>query len=297
MDKITLALWATNVATPPDGPAAWLSFVDRMAGRARGEGADLLVLSEYVSIQWLHFAPAGLAHRDEIAWMASRAAELEPGLAEISARHGLGLLAGTAPAPAKTAGRFFNQARLFLPEGRMVRQDKLCLTPSEKDPEGWLLATGDAFRVVEWRGLRIGIAICLDVELPALSARIAGLGLDLLLVPSMTELASGHARVFGCARARAIELFCAVGAVGLIGDVARPDRVEGNTSGAAVFLPCEEALGYTGVLGEIGAVSATTDPDGPLLVTSVPVGLIRRLRAEKAEVWPGAWTAGHVAIG
>ncbi|HSK39007.1 MAG TPA: nitrilase-related carbon-nitrogen hydrolase, partial [Arenibaculum sp.] len=256
---------------------------------------------EYVSIQWLHFAPEGLAHRDEIAWMAGRAAEMEPGLAEIAARHGIAMLAGTAPAPAPVAGRFVNQARLFLPEGGpegdVARQDKLCLTPSEKDPEGWHLATGDAFRVVEWRGLRLGIAICLDVELPALSARIAGLGLDLLLVPSMTELASGHARVFGCAKARAIELFCAVGAVGLIGDVVRPDRVEGNTSGAAVFLPCEEALGYTGVLGEIPPASSTTDPDGPLLVTSVPVGLIRRLRTEKAEVWPGAWAAQHVSIG
>jgi predicted amidohydrolase len=296
VDTFTVALWATNVATPPAGPAAWLAGVERMAGRARDAGAALLALPEYVSAQWLHWAPPDLDHTGEVAWMAEQAAALEPGLAGISSRTGLALLAGTAPVPAPRGG-FFNQARLFLPEGDLVRQDKLCLTPSEKDPDGWMLVPGDRFRVVGWRGLRLGIAICLDVELPALSARIAGLGLDLLLVPSMTGLASGHARVFGCARARAVELFCAVAALGCIGDVPRPDRVEGNTSGAAVFIPCEEALGFTGLLDQVPAVSSSADPDGPMLVAGIPLERIRGLRAEKAEVWPGAWSAEHVRIG
>lgn len=296
MDTLTVALWAINVATPPAGPAAWLTGVERMAGRARAAGAGLIALPEYVSAQWLHWAPPDLGHAGEIAWMAGQAAALEPGLAGIAARTGLALLAGTAPAPGPGGG-FVNQARLFLPEGGLARQDKLCLTPSEKNPRGWTLVPGNRFRVVEWRGLRLGIAICLDVELPALSARIAGLGLDLLLVPSMTGLASGHARVFGCARARAVELFCPVAALGCIGDIPRPDRIEGNTSGAAVFIPCEESLGFTGVLDQLPAVSSSADPDGPMLIAGIPVALIRRLRAEKAEVWPGAWSAEHVSIG
>ena len=92
----------------------------------------------------------------------------------------------------------------------------------------------------------------------------------------MTAKPSGHARVFGCAKARAVELSSTV---------------------AAVFLPCEEALGHRGIAGEIPAID-TVEGAGPLLIArGLPTGQIRALRAAGAEVWPGAWSAGHVTVG
>src|SRR3546814_7527676 len=53
--------------------------------------------------------------------------------------------------------------------------------------------------------------------MPALALRLAPLDPDLILVPSMTAKLSGYSRVFSCAKARAIELLCAVAATGVIG--------------------------------------------------------------------------------
>jgi len=129
-----------------------------------------------------------------------------------------------------------------------------------------------------------------------LAARLAPLDLDLILVPSMTSKLSGFHRVFGCARARAIELMTTVCAVGAIGVPERLTRRESNTSAAAAFVPCEEALGSTGVPAALSP-TARTSGAGPMLIASdLPVGLVRELRRGKAEVWPGAWTADHVSF-
>ena len=116
--------------------------------------------------------------------------------------------------------------------------------------------------------------------------------LDLLIVPSMTKRLSGHARVFDCAKARAVEMqtiVCAVGCIGtipctLLGALPRP-----NTGGAAVFLPCEPALGYDGIMARSGPFESGTDIDPMLYVADVPIGKVRHIREHDTEVWPGAW--------
>ena len=48
------------------------------------------------------------------------------------------------PAEDPAAGRaaLRNRAWLLLPDGRRIAQDKLCLTPVERNPAGWNLTTG-----------------------------------------------------------------------------------------------------------------------------------------------------------
>jgi predicted amidohydrolase len=193
-------------------------------------------------------------------------------------------------------GRQRNRAWLLLPDGRAIHQDKLCLTPDEQDPNTWLLEPGDSVQIVEWDGLTVATLVCLDVEMPALSSLLAPHRPDLLLVPSMTLRRSGHARVFGCAKARAVELMCAVAVTGVVGATPGTTWNPTNVSGNAVYLPCEKSLGYTGVHSETPAVEDHWG-DGPfLLARDIPVGAIRALRDSGSEVWPGAWTAGHIAI-
>ncbi|MEX0760498.1 MAG: nitrilase-related carbon-nitrogen hydrolase, partial [Tistlia sp.] len=209
-DSLTVALWATNLAQPLNGLDGWAALVDRRMAEAKARGADLLVMPEYCSEQWLSFAPAGLKGSDEIEWMAAQSDAALEAIRELPARHDMALLAGTVPVrfePRQESGGepippFLNRAHLLLPDGRLLRQDKLCLTPGEKDPAGWNLSTGDEVRIVEWRGVRLATLICLDVEMPALSSLLAPLDLDLLLVPSMTSKLSGYSRVFDCAKAR-----------------------------------------------------------------------------------------------
>jgi predicted amidohydrolase len=299
-ETLSVALWATNLAVRLNGIGAWAAGVEERMVAAKNDGADILVMPEYAAEQWLSFAPQGLAPDKEIPWLAERAPEAYEVLAPLAARHGIALLAGTMPvaAPKAEPGQppYLNRAWLFLPDGRAIAQDKLCLTPGERDPKAWNLTTGETIEIVEWNGLRLATLICLDVEMPALSNLLAPHDIDVLLVPSMTEKLSGYSRVFSCAKARAVELQAAVCAVGTIGATQTGKGRAGNTSGASAFVPCEEILGYTGTWAEIAPRDRVAGPGPVLYARDLPIGKIRKLRQGAAEVWPGAWRADHVRV-
>jgi predicted amidohydrolase len=66
-------------------------------------------------------------------------------------------------------------------------------------------------RVWEFGGVRFAVIICLDIEIPEISAKLRGRGVDVILVPSATETILGVERVDRCASARAVELGAIVG--------------------------------------------------------------------------------------
>ncbi|MDX6750938.1 nitrilase-related carbon-nitrogen hydrolase [Geminicoccaceae bacterium 1502E] len=293
IEHLTMALWATNMGCAPAGREEFVQLVADRLEAAREQGAGLLLLPEYVCEAWLTWAPPDLAETAEIAWMAEEARAILPRLRRLAIESGVALLAGTFPAREGEGWR--NRAFLFLPDGRTVEQDKLSLTPDEKDPTAWSLEPGSEVRVAEWNGLRLATVICLDIEQPALGALLQPLDLDLVLVPSDTGRLSGYSRVFACARARAVELFCAVASVGGVGAIPVPPP-RPNVSAAAVYLPCEEAFGFTGVAGELPPAAEADGAGEMLIVHDVPLGEIRRRRQSRGEVWPGPWSAGHLRV-
>ncbi len=295
LDRLSIALWAVNLSQTLDDVAHWVDRVEAVLEEAAEAGVDLLLMPEYAAEQWLSFKPNGLAPQDEIGWMADRAEEAAGMLDGLASSYGVAFLPGTMPRRTET-GTFRNRASLFLPDGRRVDQDKLCLTPFEKDPESWSLEAGRSLSVTSWRGLRIATLVCLDVELPALAARLAPMRPDLILVPSMTEGFSGQARVFGCARARAIELMSVVAVTGVVGVSPGSTQNLDNVGGAAVFVPAEPDLGDDGVIVDTGPIEGDAD-DGPrLVIDDIPIDTIRDLRAGRAQVWPGVWSADHIEI-
>ena len=294
MTTLNVALWATNLTPRLDDLDSWIAGVDARMAEAGARGAGLLVLPEYACVQWLSFAPDGTVTQAEIPWMATQTPLALDALRRLVARHGVALLAGSMPVAER--GKHVNSAFLLLPDGRTHRQDKLCLTPGEADPQDWALTPGDRFGVVEWKGLRIAVCICLDIELPALSVLMSGMEIDLVLVPSNTDTLAGYHRVFGCAKARAVELQAAVCVVGTIGDVPYAEQPGTNVAGAAVYIPCENELGFTGTLAELPAIKNASDA-GPMLVAKdLPIAALRRMRAGAAGVWPGQWSAKHLTI-
>lgn len=284
MDRITLALWAVNMAVPLAGRDAFLALVRMQMERARAQGADLLLMPEHLGELWLQWAPPGLPETEEVAWIAREAEVVLPLLLDAAQRIGLACLAGTYPV--RSGEGYRNRAILRLPDGRTFTQDKLTLTPDERDPSAWMFEPGDELGLVSWNGVRIAVLICLDVEQPDLAAQLVSDPPDLVLVPTDTARLSGYHRVMACARARAVELLCAVGVAGGVGTVpVPPDRP--NVSGAALFVPCETMLGSSGVWAETGPLAHSYGPGPLLFARDVPLGELRRLRAGAAEVWPG----------
>ncbi|MES0882326.1 nitrilase-related carbon-nitrogen hydrolase [Roseibium sp. SCP14] len=293
MTDYQIALWSFNLGRAPVSVTALADQIEEGIKSAANRGARLLQLPEYLIECCLAFKPEGLQPDQEMSFLADVGRDLLERLAPLPEKYGVSLLAGTMPV--RTDIGITNTAVLLTADGRDIRQDKLSLTPFEQSADTWRLTPGDKLRVFELDGLKMAILICLDVEMPALSSLLARQDVDLLLVPSMTEKLSGYHRVYGCAKARAVELMCAVAVCGTVGTSKGTTQNDTNVSGAALYLPCEEEFGFTGVGADLLPTDGSNREE-PFLFASVPLLQLRKLKEGNAEVWPGAWTADHVSI-
>lgn len=289
------------MAAPLADMAAWISLADKQLAAATKEGCDILLAPEHISEMWMQWSPEDLAETAETAWIAEQAALALPVLQESVNKSGVALVAGSTAWRHEESGEFRNRSWMLFPDRAPVFHDKLVMTPTEKEPGGWIFEPGSTFNIFEWRGHRLALVICLDIEMPALAHLAAAQDIDLLLVPSMTTRRSGYHRVFSCARARAIELMTAVAVVGCVGAGLKNGKPRaGNNGGASVFIPSEEILGHTGIFAEIPVHALAPNAGKTLYARDIPVGTIRALRHGKAgirpEAWPGPWNAGHIKV-
>ena len=118
----------------------------------------------------------------------------------------------------------------------MSFQDKLHLTPWEE-----AFAPGKALSVWEFGGVRFAVIICLDIEIPEISVKLRGRGVDVLLVPSATETILGVERVDRCASARAVELGAIVGVSHLTGGT-QSSLIDENVGRTAVYYPSQASF-------------------------------------------------------
>lgn len=76
------------------------------------------------------------------------------------------------------AGVHYNTSVLVTPEGIALRYRKTHLWPSERGD----ITPGDRFVTAQWKGIRVGILICYDIELPETARALAQLGAELIIV-------------------------------------------------------------------------------------------------------------------
>ena len=301
MEHISLDLWAANLEVRPTDLAFWLARLEHRLADAAARGSQMLVLPEFACAQWFSFAPTDLPPAGQLGWLAEVGSAALESMVALSAYYGVCLLPGTIP---QLVGKrhggpiYANRAWLLTPQGHRFHQDKLSLTPLEEQSASGVTVRGERVNVIRWNGLRIAIAICLDAEYTALWARLGQLDLDLVLVPAKTDMISGYNRVFGCARARAIELQTAVCAVGAVGEPLGQPLTDTGVGGATAFLPCDISVGLDGVFAALLPQPAAALTDPVLVVQNLPVGQCRRIRngAAEAEVCPAAWEADHLVI-
>jgi len=227
--------------------------------------ADLVVLPEYAAMEAaLMAAPPTLSPlqwRDQAADRAGAWCDLA---AAFATRHACHLLAGTGPV--RTPRGLVNRAWLVGPDGIVAHQDKLILTPYERETLG--LVPGDGLKVFDTGLGRIGILTCYDCEFPILARRLAEAGADMILVPSCTDGPAGQTRVRQSARARAIESQCLVVQAPLVGRVAGCDIVDDSTGRAGLFCPPDHGLPGDGILAQ-----GETDRAGPVVAELDPMAI------------------------
>lgn len=174
MDSMTIALWQAPYAA---SPAEALAQLDTTAAQACAQGADLLLCPE-MSLTGYAIGP------ERVAALAEPAdGPLSKAVADIAQRHDLAIVFGYAERHPDAAQKPFNATQLIASDGMRVANYRKTHLFGEMDRVQF--TAGDtAAQVFEWRGWRLGLLICYDVEFPEAVRGLALQGADVVLVPT-----------------------------------------------------------------------------------------------------------------
>ena len=228
--------------------AAYAAKISAWVSDAATAGADLLVFPEYGAMELASLAGEEAAGDVKgsviaVADLMEKAVDLH---AELARTHDVHIL--MASGPARLGETIVNRAWLLAPNGEKAFQDKQIMTRFER--EDWGIAPGEGLRVFDTALGRIGILICYDSEFPLLGRALAEVGVELLLVPSCTEVLEGYWRVRIGAMARALENQCVAVMSSIVGQEPRLFAVEENTGKGGIFGPPDKGFPPTGVIAE-----------------------------------------------
>jgi predicted amidohydrolase len=241
---------------PPEALPSLGAYRDKLArwvAEGAGNGAELMVFPEYGAMEYAAAAGASVAGdlAASLAAVSDALPEMHAAHAELARRHGVHILAASGPSARDGDDgrpRYVNAARLFAPSGKVGEQEKLIMTPFERD---WGISGSAAgLKVFETALGRIGVAICYDSEFPLLVRAQVEAGAGILLIPSCTEFVSGYHRVRTAALARALENTCVSVLSPTVGEATWSPAIDFNAGAAGVYVPSERGVSDTGVLAE-----------------------------------------------
>lgn len=257
-------------------------FVDS----AEDYGADFVLLPEFFTTQLMSFLP----EREPVNAIRHLAEYTEPVsalLQKLAMRFQTHIIGGTHPTV--RAGRLYNTSFLFFPDGRIEQQDKIHLTPTERDY--WRMEAGDALRVFETERGKVAIAICYDSEFPELARKLADAGAEILFVPFCTDDRQGYLRVRYSAAARCIENQFFVAMTGTIGNLPRVAYMATNYGKASILTPSDFSFARDGIAaeGDVGQeMLVVADVDLDLIAHARTQGSVRPYADRRPEIYAQA---------
>ncbi len=268
--------------------AAFEAKLTRWVEEAVAQGAQLLIFPEYAGMELARIAGRHISSdlHGSIEALQYYIGHYAAAYAELAKRHGVFILAGSAPTRL-TDGRFVNRAQLFGPKGGSVFQQKHMMTRFEG--EKWGISASSGLCVFDIGVARIGIAICYDAEFPLIARALAEAGADILLVPSCTDSLAGYYRVRHACAARALENQIYAVQVPTVGDAPWCAGLEANVGAAGFFAPPESRFPGDGVLA-LGTLN-----EAQWVYCDLDLGLLEQVRKDgdvlNARNWdlqPGA---------
>lgn len=171
-DTLTLALWQTP---HPATTAEALQHLDAACVQARAQGAELLVTPEM-------FLTGYAIGPERVAALAEPSdGPLAQAVAALAMRHGIAIVCGYPEHNPR--GKPFNAAQAIAADGTPLMSYRKTHLFGALDRTQF--SAGDtASKVFEWRGWKLGLLICYDVEFPEAARGLALQGADAVLVPT-----------------------------------------------------------------------------------------------------------------
>ncbi len=253
-NTLTLALWQCPYAA---NTAEALSRLDTTAAQARAQGAEVLVCPE-MSLTGYQIGAAAVAALAEQADGA-----LAQAVAAIAQRHRIAIVYGYPEH--NPQGRPFNAVQFIDADGERLANyrkthlfggiDRAQFSPGPQAPG-----------VFDWRGWRLGLLVCYDIEFPEPARGLALQGVDAILVPTANMIDFDEVqRVLLPARALENRVFVAY---------ANACGQEGGTTYGGLSTAC----------APMGEVQAQAGREGALLLATLDRAALQHAR--HTGQWP-----------
>ena len=200
------------------------SFVDV----ADDYDADLIVFPELLGVQLMGPTSGGGEPSEVMRRLASEhTGSFDTLFKRLATEYERIIVGGTMP---RIEGdRLLNVASVYFPNAEPQHQAKLHLTPAERTI--WKFSPGHDLIVVDTNFGKFAMAICYDVQFPELVKILCNHhGVELVVVPYMTDDRRGACRVTTCARARAIENQIYTVTAGMVGGVPKAPLQPGDVA-------------------------------------------------------------------
>jgi predicted amidohydrolase len=154
------------------------------------------------------------------------------------------IVAGTMP---RFDGKqLLNVASVYFPDMEPVHQAKLHLTPAERTM--WNFSPGRDLVVIDADFGKFAVAICYDVQFPELVKVLCNHhGVQLVVVPYMTDDRRGSCRVSICAQARAMENQIYTVTAGMVGSLPLVTYFTSQFAQSGIYTPSDFAFPMDGV--------------------------------------------------
>ncbi len=251
--------------------SSWEEFENQVkffVSAAETYHSHLLLFPELFTAQLFATIDPETPSEEAIAWLSDLTPRYHELFYKLSKESGLLIAAGSHPVRSPTGIR--NVAHLFSPNGSLVTQEKLHVTPSEREEYG--IVQGEGLRVFDTALGRIAILVCYDVEFPELARLMTLAGAEILLVPFSTDERRSYLRVRYCAQARAVENSIYVAISGNVGNLPSVENFLINYGQAAIFTPSDFPF-------PTDAIASSAEPNTEtVVIADVDVGALEQFR-------------------
>ncbi len=209
--------------------------------------ADFVLFPEFNTVQLLsQETMRNLPALEGIAKLADLTDDVLGLYKRLAKTYGVHIVGGSHPM--RQDGKLINTCPLVLPDGRVMLQPKLHITPSEK--RYWGIEGGNQLSVFPTAKAKVGILICYDSEFPEAARYLADQGVEILFVPYCTDDRQGYCRVRYCCQARAIENQIYVATAGIVGNLPSVAAMDIHYGRAAVYSPADFEFARDGIQAE-----------------------------------------------
>jgi predicted amidohydrolase len=160
-----------------DGDKAYnLERIARLTARAADEGAEAVCFHECAITGYTFLQNLSTQQLHDLSESLDNSSSLQQ-LTELARRHQVTLMAGLIE---RDAGRLFNTYLVVTANGLLARHRKLhpFIHPG--------LSSGEGYTVFDWAGVRWGVLICYDNNLPENVRATTLLGAEVIVMPHVT---------------------------------------------------------------------------------------------------------------